>query len=386
MSSPLEGIRVVSMAEQYPGPYCTLLLADMGADVILVERPRGGDPARGPAGMSDFFAALNRNKRSVALDLKAEEGRDACRRLIASADVFVEGFRPGVVVRLGLGYEELKALNPALVYCSISGFGQTGPYRDRPAHDLSYQAMAGLLANLIPTGQFDQLPAVAIGDLSSGMFSALGILAALWARERTAQGQYVDVSMSDGLVSWMTTALTAQLNRGRADYPIGGEPAYGVYRCADGKFLTLSIAHEDHFWRNLCGAIGRPDLAGLDGFERRRRRQELADVLQRTLLAKDRDEWVEMLSKADVACGPVNELSEVIADRQFRERGLFPEWEGGGPHRSMVNHPLRFSETPASIRRPAPALGEHTEEVLLDLGYTPQEIERIRGERNASPG
>ena len=380
MTGPLEGIRIISMAEQYPGPYCTLLLADMGADVILVERPQGGDPARGPAGISDFFAALARNKRSVTVDLKKEAGREVVRRLAADADAFVEGFRPGVARRLGVGYEDLRRVNPRLVYASISGFGQTGPYRDRPAHDLSYQAMAGLLYNLIPGGNFEGRPAVAIGDLSSGMFSALAIVAALTARQRTGQGQYIDVSMTDGLLSWMTTALASQLNRGGWGDPIGGEPAYGVFRCADGRFLTLSIAFEDHFWRNLCGALGRPDLAGLGGLERRRRRQELAGIIQDIIATRPRDEWVDLLVRADVACGPVSTLEEVAADPHFRERGMFLEWEGPGEHRWLVNHPLKFSETPASVRRPAPRLGEHTEEVLTEIGYSRQEVARLREE------
>jgi len=203
-------------------------------------------------------------------------------------------------------------------------------------------------------------------------------VAALMARERTGRGQYVDVSMTDGLLSWMGTALTSQLNRGGANDPIGGEPAYGVFRCADGCFLTLSIAHEDHFWRNLCGVLGRADLAGLGGLDRRRRRQELADAVQEVIATRPRDEWVDVLVKADVACGPVNALEEVAADPHFRDRGMFLEWEGPGEHRWLVNHPLKFSETPASIRRPAPRLGEHTEEVLAEVGYSRQEISSLR--------
>ncbi len=378
MASPLDGVRVISMAEQYPGPYCTLLLADMGADVVLVERPGAGDPSRGPGGMSDFFAALNRNKRSVALDLKTEEGREACRRLIAKADVFLEGFRPGTMERLGLGYEALRDINARLIYCSLSGFGQSGPYRLRPAHDVSFQGIAGLLANLIERGSFADRPSVAIGDLSSGMFAAVGILAALYARERTGRGQYVDVAMADGLVSWMTAALGPVLN-GAGSFDLSGGAGYGVYKAGDGKYLTLSVAMEPHFWRNLWRSVGREDLAEISFMDRLKRNQELDGILQEVFLTKTRDEWVEILAAGDVPSGPVLSLEEVARDPQLRERGMIVEWEAPeGRKIGMVNHPIQFSETPAAIRRTAPALGEHTEEVLREAGFGDEEVARLR--------
>lgn len=378
MSGPLAGLGVVSMAEQYPGPYCTLLLADMGADVILAERPGVGDPSRGPGGMSDFFASLNRNKRSIAVNLKSEQGQEVCRRLLSKADVFVEGFRPGTMDRLGMGYEAMSRLNPRLVYCSLSGFGQDGPYRDRPAHDVSFQGIAGLLANLIPSGQFGHRPSVAIGDLSSGMFAALGILAALWSRQQTGRGQYVDVSMADGLVSWMTAGLTMQLRVGQG-FDMSGGAGYGVYKAADGKYVTLSVAMEPHFWRNLWNTLGHPDIAAINFLERVQRNQELEKLLQETFLTKTRDEWVETLAAGDVPSGPVLALNEVANNPQIKARQMVLEWEAPDGHKEpMVNHPIRYSATPASIRLPAPKLGEHAGDILREIGYSPEEVAALR--------
>jgi crotonobetainyl-CoA:carnitine CoA-transferase CaiB-like acyl-CoA transferase len=280
----LDGIRIVSLAEQYPGPYATLLMADLGADVILVERPGIGDPARQfPA----FHAALNRNKRSVALDLKADGDKQRFRDLVASADVLLEGFRPGIMQRLGLGYEAMASINPRLVYASISGFGQTGPYRDRPAHDLSYQALAGFLHAQAAT-RSTQLPSdIAVGDLSSGMFAALGVLAALLARARTGKGAYIDVSMTDGLVSWMSVMVGPAMN-GEPLADIAAEPAYGLFECQDGKLLSLSIAHEDWFWRPLCTLIGMEDAADLKRAERTQREIELVARIGKAIAAAPR--------------------------------------------------------------------------------------------------
>jgi crotonobetainyl-CoA:carnitine CoA-transferase CaiB-like acyl-CoA transferase len=382
MPGALDGIRIISMAEQYPGPYCTMLLADMGADVILVERPGTGDPARGSSGMSDHFAALSRNKRSITVDAKAAAGRDIIRQLAVGADVLVEGYRPGVMQRLGLDYPALQTLNPRLVYCSISGYGQDGPYRDRPAHDLSYQGLAGMLAAGIATGQVGDHAPVPIGDLSSAMFAALGIVAALLARSRTGSGQFIDVSMTDGLVSWMGSTLMAVMTQsGSLGVRTIREPAYGVFRCADGGYLTLSIAFEDHFWRRLCAALDRPELAGLSNSERLARVDELSAWLQSTFLSRPRDTWVDVLSRADVPAGPALSLSEVLCDPHLNARSLFGRLETDGGAAPFVNHPLHFSATPARVQTPPPRLGEHTEAVLCELGYDTAAIAALREQR-----
>jgi crotonobetainyl-CoA:carnitine CoA-transferase CaiB-like acyl-CoA transferase len=364
MKFPLEGIRIVSLAEQYPGPYATLLLADLGAEVVLVERKQGGDPARQ---FPDFHAALNRNKKSVTLDIKADAGRAQLRDLVASADVLMEGFRPGTMARLGFGYEAMAALNPGLVYVSISGFGQTGPYRDRPAHDISYQAIAGFLFRHVAQGSVDDPGSIAVGDLSSGMFAALGTLAALFERGRTGKGRHVDVSMTDGLVSWMSVMLGPVMNGGTiAD--IGAEPAYGVFKCADGKLLTLSIAHEDWFWQPLCRLLDLADAATLTRPERVARGDELRSRIAAAIATRERNVWSVDLDAAGIPWGPVNALDEVAADPHFQARGLFRQvGDGDGTMRKHVAQPLVFSGDHPGLLFGVPHLGEHTAEVLREL-------------------
>jgi crotonobetainyl-CoA:carnitine CoA-transferase CaiB-like acyl-CoA transferase len=357
------------MAEQYPGPYATLLMADLGADVILVERPGGGDPARQfPA----FHAALNRNKRSVALDLKADGDKQRFRDLVASADVLLEGFRPGTMQRLGFGFEAMAAINPRLVYASISGFGQTGPYRDRPAHDLSYQAIAGFLHAQAAT-RSTQLPSdIAVGDLSSGMFAVVGVLAALLARTRTGKGAYIDVSMTDGLLSWMSVMLGPVMN-GEKLADISAEPAYGLFECQDGKLLSLSIAHEDWFWRPLCGLIGMEDVADLKRPQRTQRKSELAARIGKAIAAAPRAQWAERLDAAGIPWGPVNSIDEVAADPHFNERGLFHELaDSNGRRHRYVAQPLIFDNRHPGPTRGVPAVGEHTDEVLEELSRRAQ--------------
>ncbi|HYF61064.1 MAG TPA: CaiB/BaiF CoA-transferase family protein [Burkholderiaceae bacterium] len=358
---PLSGLRVVSLAEQYPGPYATLLMADLGAEVILVERPGAGDPARRFRG---FHEALNRNKRAVAIDLKSEAGREALRGLLRTADVMLEGFRPGTMERLGFGWTDVSALAPRVVYVSISGFGQHGPHRDRPAHDLSYQAMAGLLYAQARSGE--PLPAgdLAIGDLSSAMFATVGALAALHERARTGRGRHVDVSMTDGLVSWMSVMLGPTMN-GEPLADIAAEPAYGTFRCGDGRLLTLSIAHEDWFWRPLCGLLGLDDAAGFGRDERVADAASLRARIAAALQRAPRATWAERLDAAGIAWGPLHDLDEVVRDPHFIARGLFREVpDGRGGTRRVVAQPLVFDgEHPGPVRG-TPAPGEGNAELL----------------------
>ncbi len=361
MRLPLEGLRVVSLAGQYPGPYATLLMADMGAEVVLVEHPRGGDPARQFPG---FHRALNRNKKSVTIDLKGADGRAALERLLADADILLEGFRPGVMERLGFGHEAVLARFPRIIYVSISGFGQTGPYRDRPAHDLSYQAIAGLLFQQARSGDSGVNSDVAIGDLCSGMFAAIGALSALNDRHRTGKGTYVDVSMTDCLASAMTVMLGPVLNGGAPDI-ISSEPAYGVFRCGDEKLLTLSIAHENVFWKSLCGLLGIPELGDLDHHARVADGDRLRTRLARILETQDRDTWGRAFDQADIPWAPVSDLEEVAADSHFRARGVFQSLAGvDGQACWHVAQPLIFDGDRPGPTSDVPGLGEHNDELL----------------------
>lgn len=360
MILPLEGIRILTLAEQYPGPYATLVAADLGAEVIIVER-NSGDPARQFPG---FHAALNRNKKSVVLDLKTEQGKDALRDLIRGADVLMEGYRPGTMARLGFGYDAVAEINPRIVYLSISGFGQTGPYRDRPAHDLSYQALAGLLFRQAESGRIEAPPELAIGDLSSAMFALTGMLSALLHRGRTGWGTYVDVSMTDGLVSWMTSALAPRMNGTSAAF-VNDEPGYGVFECADGKLLTLSIAHEDWFWQPLCALLGMGDAASLCHVQRVAGQDALRARIAAGVKQRSRAEWGVELERAGIPWGPVNTLDEVVADDHFRQRGMFRQVaRANGGASWHVAQPLVFGDShPGPVADVAP-LGADTDAVL----------------------
>lgn len=375
MQPPLTGVKILSMAEQYPGPYATLLLADLGADVILVERRGGGDPSRQ---FPVFHEALNRNKRSITLDLKAPEGRDAFLALAATAEVVLEGFRPGIVDRLDVGYDAVREVNPGIVYVSISGFGQDGPLRDRPAHDVSYQALAGMLHERL-TGDPGPPPSTAVGDLSSGMFAAVATLTGLVARSRTGEGSAIDVSMTDGLMSWMTTHLFAAANGFDEPGVPPREPGYGLFRTADGGVISLSVAHEDWFWRSLVAALGLDDLADVTAPERRKRYDELRWRIAEVMVTRSRDAWAKLFEEEEVPFGEVLSLDEVIDHPHTRARGLLIEVPGEGdrPGRTHVRQPLQVRGMPTTIHRHVPALGQDTAEVLREAGLSDAEVRTL---------
>jgi len=375
LNTALEGIRILTVEEKLPVTYCSMLLGDLGANVIILERPGVGNPARS---LPNWLVNTNRNKRSLTVNLKSEKGREVCYRLVRNCDVLIECMRPGVAQRLRIDYETIKAINPRIVYCSVSGYGQSGPYRDWPGHDPSYLGIAGVL-NFTPRDPEGAplQPGIPIADLSAGMFSTIAILSALFARDRLGCGQYIDVSMTDGLISWLSPQLGIYFNTGMSS-DLVTEPAMGAFTTKDGRYITLSIAHEDYFWRNLCHAIDRPDLAELRHEQRIQRHHELVAILKRVLLTRARDEWVKVLTEANVPCAPVFTLEEIVTNPHFLERGMIVEVrKPNGAMVKQVAYPTKFSDIQPEIRRLPPALGEHTEEILASLGYTQHEIKNL---------
>ena len=367
---PLAGLRVLDLAPLLPGAFATMWLGDLGADVIKVEAPDLasnytrfiGDPA---GGLGPYFAAINRNKRSIVLDLKQPDGQEALRRLAATADILVEGYRPGVAERLGADYQTLAAINPRLIYCSITGFGQDGPYRDVPGHDLTYLALAGILGmNRTGDGAPHPLP-VQVADIGGGSMPALtAILAALYHRERTGEGQRIDVAMLDGALSWLCFALplAQRPDLAAAGYAMltGGALNYNVYETADGRYLAVA-ALEPHFWRAVCEVIGRSDLVGFGDNPEPGAAARMAD-LRALFHTRTLAEWTVVLDPQCTACAPVNSIEEMLVDPQVVYRGVVVK------EAAQVKFPARLSATPASIRRPAPKLGEHSEEILREIG------------------
>lgn len=370
MKPPLAGVRLLSLAEQYPGPFATAMLADLGADVVLLERPSGGDPTRAFPG---FHEALARGKRSVALDLKAPGGRPAFLAMVAGADAVLEGFRPGVMGRLGLGYEALRRVNTQLVYVSVSGFGQDGPYRDRPGHDLSYQALAGTLYGQLAGGTLPEPTTLELGDLSAGLFTVQAVLLGLVRRARDGQGSYTDISVFDGLVSLLSAHLGPVLNgTGPPGFP--HEPGYAVFRTADGQLLSLSVAHEDHFWRRLCAVLGLDGEEDLSSAQRLADRDRLSALLAGRIATRTRAEWDRLLSSADIPHGDVHDLPDLAADPHVAARGLLTTTMDGGQPRQFIRQPLMVDGVGWGPQSGAPALGQHTAEVLSEAGLSNEDI------------
>lgn len=375
----LQGVRVLDLSRYIPGPYATMTLADLGADVIKVE-PREGDPMRAfPPAVGDesaAHAALNRGKRSLAVDLRTEEGGALLRRLAGQVDVFVEGFRPGVLARRGLGPEALLEANPRLVYCSVTGYGQDGPYAARAGHDVGYAALGGFLdANVDMEGR-PVVPKTQVIDMTAGLLAVIGILAALQARERTGRGQHVDVSLLRASLALMTVPLTRSLASPEpGDELTGVYPCYTVYRCRDGKSLAVG-ALEPKFWEQLCQALGRPELAARQwamGESRVHARAAVAALFA----SRDRDEWVRVLADQDVCVEPVLSADEVAAHPVVS--GALWDQPVGGTVVRTVAPPVGLAGVRAeAVARRAPALGEHTDEVTAEAGFTRDEIGRMR--------
>jgi alpha-methylacyl-CoA racemase len=380
MSLALSGLKVLDLTMNLPGPYMTWILALLGADVVKIENPSGGDYARalmGDGQSSPFFEAVNRNKKSVALNLKHPEGKKLFLKLLNNYDVLVEGFRPETMERLDLGFDALSAINPRLIYVSISGYGQSGPNKMRAGHDLNYLALAGIIGMTGARNGDLAMPGVQIADLAGGSLMALtGLLAAVIQRDRTGKGQFVDVSMYDGAFS-MATMVFAGVEAGM-EVPEPGKmmlngrfPCYGLYKTSDGRYMSLG-ALESKFWTNFCMAVGREDLLGAQYGG-----PEVITELAGLFASKTQDEWTEFMAVADACCEPVLNLNEAADSPLTHARSMVSSDPEG---KRSLGFPLKLSESEPPADEPAPALGQHTKEILAGLGITEKELQSLAGE------
>ncbi|MFD7992001.1 CaiB/BaiF CoA transferase family protein [Streptomyces mexicanus] len=386
----LRGIRVLDLSRILSGPLATMVLADLGADVVKVEDTKDGDDTRqwGPPFQGTeaaYFLAANRNKRGVCVDLKAERGREFVLRLAERADVLVENFRPGTAARLGLGYEEVSARNPGLVYASISGYGQTGPWAARPGYDAIAQAQSGMMSITGERGGPPMRPGVATADIGAGMWAVIGILAALHARRATGRGQHVDVSLLDGQLAWLTYVAGGYFATGDTPGPHGSaHPTIVPYQAlatADGHLMVA--AGNDRLWRRFAEVIGEPQLADDPRFatnpDRVRHRDALVPLLEAALTRRSGAAWAEALDAAGVPCAPISTVDQALSSPQAlaREMVCVLRHPTAGELRT-VGSPLKLSATPARIRTAPPLLGQHTDDVLAETGYSAREIEELR--------
>jgi len=393
MPQPLEGIRILDLSRVLAGPYCTMLLGDLGAEVIKVERPGTGDDTRawGPpfaGGESAYYLCANRNKKSITVNLKSAAGQEIIRRLARISDVLVENFKVGELTELGLGYDHLRALNPGLVYCSITGYGQTGPDSDLPGYDFIIQGRGGVMSITGEPGGEPMKVGVAIVDITAGLFAANAIQAALLARVRTGQGQAIDIALLDAQVAWLANVASNYLVSGQRPGRFGnGHPTivpYQSFRARDG-FFCLAVGNDGQ-WQKLCRMVGRQELADDRRFAtnpaRVQHREVLISILQEIFSTQDIAFWLREIAAAGIPCGPVQAIDQVFADPQVLARDMV--WTAPHPTAGEVRltgSPLKLSETPVAYRAHPPLLGEHTDEVLTSLlAYSMEEMAQLRAE------
>jgi len=393
MVRPLESILILDLSRALAGPYCSMMLADMGAEIIKIEMPGRGDDSRswGPPfveGESAYFMSVNRNKKSITLNLKSEKSKEIIEKLIKKADIIIENFRPGTMDKLGLSYENVAELNPEIIYASISGFGQDGPYRLLPGFDQVIQGMGGLMSVTGEPGGPPIKVGVAVADIAGGMFAAYGIMIALFNRQRTGKGQMIDVSLLDSQVAWLTYRAGSFFASGKIPQPLGsGHPNIVPYQAFKANDTYVNIAAgNDQLWQKFCSAVGLEDIVENPKFatnaKRVENRNELVNIISNIVSSKNAQEWLDILTKAGVPCGPIYTLDEIFTDPQVLHRNMVKDLDHIKAGKIKVTGvPVKLSATPGEILTAPPVLGQHTKEILLEIGYSDNDIEKFYQEK-----